>query len=87
MLRKLLTLLAVISGFTLVAEPARALDANVVSVSEAASASGDCVVIVGRPLELGRQQLGEVDASTRCKRIVIRTWAPAVILKADRARE
>ena len=87
MLRKLLTLLAVISGLTLIAEPARALDADIVSMAQAASANADCVVTVGRPLEDHLQRVISATSERPCKRVIVRTWTPTVQLQADRARE
>lgn len=87
MLRQLLTLLAVISGLTLVAEPARALDADVVSMVQASAEQGDCTVTVGPPLQLSEAGLALASTAKPCKNVAIVVVTPPVQLKADRARE
>ena len=87
MLRQLLTLLAVISGFTLAAEPVSAAEARMVSVAAEEAlelASG----IVAAPLHLAQpadERAGQA-ALPRPARVVAYA-TPAVRLKADRARE
>ena len=87
MLRQLLTLLAVISGFTLAAEPVAAADVRAVSVA-AAQAGEDCQAIVAGPLQFGGRKARQRDADdARCDRPVVVIVTPAVQLQADRARE
>ncbi|RIV87386.1 hypothetical protein D2V17_08300 [Aurantiacibacter xanthus] len=86
MLRRLLTLLAVMSGFALVAEPARAVEAGVVSMAEAAD-SGDCSTIVAAPLELSAGKAARVPMARPCAGRPVVVWSPTVQLQADRALE
>ncbi|MEN7536321.1 hypothetical protein [Aurantiacibacter flavus] len=85
MLRRLLTLLAVMSGFALVAEPARAVEAGVVSMAEAAD-SGDCSTIVAAPLELSGR-IAVAPTRRPCGERPVVVWSPTVQLQADRALE
>ena len=86
MLRQLLTLLAVISGFTLAATPVSAADARAVSIA-ALQEKEDCKPVVHGPLQYGAQdQQQPADAKKPCKKPVVVT-APPVMLHADRARE
>ena len=86
MLRQLLTLLAVISGFTLTAQPVLAAQANVVSVVAAVDRA-DCVVQGTRPIQISDH--AAVGPSTRrpCERPVLRVQIPTVMLRVDRSRE
>lgn len=86
MLRRLLTLLAVMSGFALVAEPARAVEADVVSLAEAAD-SGDCSTIVVAPLELSASRKAIALTRRPCGERPVVVWSPSVQLQADRALE
>ena len=86
MLRRLLTLLAVISGFALVAEPARAVEADVVSLTQAA-VSGDCSTSVAAPLELSAAKAALVPIVRPYTGAPVVGWSPSVQLQADRALE
>lgn len=87
MLRQLLTLLAVFSGFTLAAEPVSAADVRAVSVA-ATGEQADCAATDSTPIQ--HRQTGSV-------RDVLQTWlhaheptiapAPRVYIQVDRARE
>ena len=86
MLRQLLTLLAVISGFTLAATPVSAADARAVSIA-ALQEKEDCKPVVQGPLQiLGQDQLPPQEELKPCKKPVI-VYVPPVMLQADRARE
>ncbi|GGD52796.1 hypothetical protein GRI62_05190 [Erythrobacter arachoides] len=87
MLRQLLTLLAVISGFTLVAEPVSATDLREISAAATAAQDlADCRPVVAAPLQLAQaRQRDRVDTRRCQRRIVVIT--PAVQLQADRAHE
>ncbi len=85
MLRQMLTLLAVISGLTLVAEPARALDADIISIAEAADSQCDIKGTAPAQLSIGVIARAEQDRPCRKVRVVI--WIPPVMLQADRAWE
>tara|TARA_A100001391_G_scaffold48774_7_gene29114 strand:+ start:9238 stop:9498 length:261 start_codon:yes stop_codon:yes gene_type:complete len=86
MFRRLLTLLAVISGFALVAEPARAVEADVVSMAQAAD-SGDCSTIVAVPLELSVGRATSAPTRGPCGERPVVVWSPTVQLRVDRALE
>ncbi|WP_156169903.1 hypothetical protein [Aurantiacibacter luteus] len=86
MLRQLLTLLAIISGFTLAAEPVSASDLRDVSVAAAAQDLADCRPVVVAPMQLGQAREQDRTDSRRCQRRVV-VAAPAVQLRADRAHE
>jgi hypothetical protein len=87
MLRQLLTLLAVISGFTLAAEPVAAAQGAVVSVASA-DAQTDCAPIANAPL-----QMAEARQANRAQQALPYPARPAIVsvptvyLQADRARE
>ncbi len=85
MLRQFLTLLAVISGLTLVAEPARALGSDIVSIAETADSHSE---IKGVSPEQGFSEaaakLEQVEVPSH---VQAAAPAPAVILQADRAHE
>ena len=86
MLRQLLTLLAVFTGFTAAVEPARALDAGLASIELAERQSG-CVATQGGVV-LQIAQAAETDArKAPCPRPVVIVHVPTVMLQADRARE
>ncbi|TIX52041.1 hypothetical protein [Alteraurantiacibacter aquimixticola] len=88
MLRQLLTLLAVLSGLTATVAPAHALDAGV-QVVEVAQDSIGCqpplaILAEATPSAFHK----ESDAQqVPCPRPLQRVVAPAIVLKADRARE
>lgn len=86
MLRQLLTLLAVISGLTLVAEPTRALEADAVSLTQSIE-QGDCDTVIMRPLELAGPQKPRELTSKPCAQGPAPIYVPTVQLQADRARE
>lgn len=86
MLRQLLTLLAVISGLGLSAQPAVAAQADVVAVATAGDAA-DCHVIVQRPPVLMRSGDGGTAQTKPCDQPIIVAAPAPVMLKADRARE
>ena len=86
MLRKLLTLLAVLSGLTLATQPLAAADAHSVSVAVAALGD-DCKPVVSGPLQLmGQDRPPPQDDPKPCKKPII-IFSPPVMLQADRARE
>ncbi len=85
MLRQVLTLLAVISGLTLVAEPARALDTDIVSIAEAAD--NDCELKGARPAELISGVIARAERDKPCPKATLVVWFPPVILQVDRAHE
>jgi len=86
MLRQLLTLLAVISGFTLSASPVQAAQASVVTVVQVADRA-DCVVQGTRPIQMA--ETGALGAIKRqpCTRTVLIVQIPTVMLRVDRSRE
>ena len=86
MLRQLLTLLAVISGFTLTASPVHAAAASVVSVAQAAERS-DCVVQGTRPVQLAESFATWPQLRRPCQRPVLIVQVPTVMLRVDRSRE
>ena len=85
MLRQLLTLLAVISGLAMVAEPTMALDADIVSVAQAADK--DCEIKGTAPLQLAESVMARAEQDKPCRKVRIIIWTPTVQLQADRARE
>ncbi|RJY08637.1 hypothetical protein [Aurantiacibacter aquimixticola] len=86
MLRQLLTLLAVISGFTLAAEPVSAADARAVSIAAAEAESVGVTIVSAAPEALLTAQECAADEPRRVI-AVTRLDAPSVRLQADRARE
>lgn len=87
MLRQLLTLLAVISGFTLAAEPVAAAQGAVVSVaasSEAADQQPSSYMLAEQLSIVDRRSAQTFEPAGQ--RIAI-GHAPSVRLQADRARE
>ena len=87
MLRQLLTLLAVLSGFTLAAEPVSAAQGAVVSVASAGEAA-DCRPVVNAPMQLAAtRQIGIGSPNRRCVRRPVVVTPPTVQLQVDRARE
>ncbi len=86
MLRQLLTLLAVFSGFTLAAEPVRAAEAGIVSVQAMVDAD-DCKIIAIAPLQQMDSRVASDADEGPCRRPVIQVQAPTVMLQVDRARE
>ena len=85
MFRQVLTLLAVISGLTLVAEPARALDTDIVSIAEAAD--HECELKGTRPAELISGVIARAEQDKPCRKVKLVIWMPPVMLPADRAHE
>ena len=86
MLRQLLTLLAVISGLGLSAQPALAAEASVVSVATTSDLV-DCQTVVTRPLEFSRAAVVLQHGHRPCKVKPVIVLSPTVQLQADRARE
>lgn len=86
MLRQLLTLLAVISGFTLAAEPVSAAEMRAVSVS-AAQAGDDCQHTVAVPVAEDAVAARRSVTTVEFVRPVPAIVSPTVQLKVDRARE
>ena len=87
MLRQLLTLFAVISGFTLVAEPVRAADADVVSMAQAVDQAA-CDAVSTRPLQATQTRVARVQLAKRpCSQPDFIVWVPTVQLRIDRAHE
>ena len=86
MLRQLLTLIAVISGFTLAAQPVRAADADVVSMVQAAD-QADCTTVGTRPAQQVETQASHGSAMWPCAHSAITICLPTVQLQADRAHE
>ena len=86
MLRQLLTLLAVISGFTLSASPVHATQASVVAVTQAAERA-DCVVQGTRPIQLADMAAFGAIRRQPCERPVMVVQVPTVMLRVDRSRE
>lgn len=85
MLRQFLTLLAVISGLTLVAEPARALGSDVVSIAEAADCQSE---IKGISPDQGLSEAAaQAERAEAPAHMLAVPAPPAVILQADRAHE
>lgn len=87
MLRQLLTLLAVISGFTLAAEPVSAAQGTAVSVT-ATSEAGDQQAAAYRLSEhLRIVEKTNAPILHVAERQIAIPLAPAIRLQADRARE
>lgn len=87
MLRQLLTLLAVISGFTLAAEPVSAAEADVVSIASLGE-NADCQPVVAAPLQFwGWWQSSTTTDPQPCVEPPVVVAAPTVQLQVDRARE
>lgn len=86
MLRKLLTLLAVISGLGLSAQPSLAAQASVVSVAAAGEAEA-CQQVAPRPLMLSTGSASLSQTGRPCQPVVVVVPVPTVQLQADRARE
>lgn len=85
MFRQFLTLLAVISGLTLVAEPAHALASDVVSIAETADSHSEIKgVSPEKVLSSATAQAEQVEVPSYMQAVPL---APAVILQADRAHE
>lgn len=86
MLRRLLTMLAVITGLALVAEPVSARAEQVVSVSQVTP--GAACEIAEHRHGLGLLPLPDRSIAPLCAPARSQVWwAPSVVLKADRARE
>ncbi|MDE1466542.1 hypothetical protein [Aurantiacibacter sp. D1-12] len=87
MLRQLLTLLAVISGLTLAAEPVSAAEGAVVSVAST-DQNTDCQPIVAAPAQfIPARQIGVGSPDRPCINRPVVVSPPPVQLQADRARE
>ncbi len=87
MLRQLLTLLAVISGFTLAAEPVSATDARVVSVTSLVD-QVECQPAASTQLQFrGGAQAATAAVDRPCLHQPVIVWTPTVRLQVDRARE
>lgn len=87
MLRQLLTLLAVISGFTLAAEPVAAAQGAVMSVA-AADQQAECPPVVSAPMQLAQaRQASLAQRAIPCPRRPIIVVVPPVQIQADRAHE
>ena len=86
MLRRLLTLLAVICGFALAAEPARAVPADVVSVAQTAD-KGEvaAVALVLKPFARAIMAVARVQRQVERNALELRV--NTVELRIDRARE
>ena len=79
-------MLAVISGLTLAAEPARAVEADVVSMAQTMQDT-DCQTISTRPVQLMSVQSPRKSAKRPCADAPITIWVPTIQLQADRAHE
>jgi hypothetical protein len=86
MLRQLLTLLAVITGLGLSAQPAVAAEVSVVTVA-ASGQSETCQPIVARPLMLATGAASRTSQARPCRPAPVVVITPTVQLQADRARE
>lgn len=89
MLRKLLTLLAVLTGLTTAVAPAQALNAGVqqaVAVAQDASAKPAQAEVAVRAGQAMRQRLA-APLVDRAPQVPAFRPAPRVFIKADRARE
>ena len=87
MLRQLLTLLAVISGFTLAAEPVAAAQGAVISVA-VADQQAECAPVVSAPLQLTQmRQANRTQQANPCPRRPVIVVVPPVQIQADRAHE
>ncbi|MCB2065490.1 MAG: hypothetical protein KDE15_02485 [Erythrobacter sp.] len=86
MLRKLLTLLAVISGLGLSAQPSLAAQASVVSVAAQVETQA-CQPVVAHPLMLTSGNAARQRNARPCRPVAVVIVTPTVQLQADRARE
>ena len=86
MLRQLLTLIAVISGLTLAAEPVRAADADVVSMVQATD-QADSAVIGAHSLQPAEAPASHGTAMRPSTHAASTICQPTVQLQADRAHE
>lgn len=87
MLRQLLTLLAILSGLTLAAEPVSAAEGAVVSVAST-DQNTDCQPILAAPAQLvAARQIGVGSPDVPCINRPAVVTPPTVQLQADRARE
>ena len=86
MLRQILTLFAVISGLGLTAQPTSVLAADVVSVAQAAESAEH--ELAGVPLAQPSERTAHhVVPATPRRQISVPLWAPAVLIRVDRAHE
>ena len=86
MLRQLLTLMAVICGFTLTAQPVLAAQSNVVSVAQAAERA-DSAVQGTRPAQLAETIEFGPSAFRPSEQPTLVVQVPTVMLRVDRSRE
>ncbi|RPF72561.1 hypothetical protein [Aurantiacibacter spongiae] len=86
MLRQLLTLLAVISGLTLAAEPVGPAQASVISIATSAETDA-CKPVTVPTLQVSREPATRRDDGRRCRQRVPNGRVPTVMLRADRAHE
>ena len=86
MLRQLFTLLAVMSGFALVAEPVRAAQADVVSMV-LASDEADCAAAAMVPQPFAQPIVAVAPAEVPLERSAPCVVVPTVRMKVDRTRE
>lgn len=86
MLRQLLTLLAVMSGFALAAEPARAAPADVVSMAQAVD-EADVTAVATLPQPFAQPIVAVAPAQRPLERSAPTVLVPTVELGIDRARE
>ncbi|MBH5322805.1 hypothetical protein [Aurantiacibacter sediminis] len=87
MLRQLLTLLAVFSGFTLAAEPVQAAQGAVVSVASASECMEAQPAVYASVEHSAVAQASAVVADKGCEQRAQILPAPSIMLQADRARE
>lgn len=87
MLRQLLTLLAVFSGFTLAAEPVQAAQGAVVSVAASAEAAEQQPAGYAIAEQLSVVETLQTQTFEAAEQRIAIPAAPAVHLQADRARE
>ena len=87
MLRQLLTLLAVFSGFTLAAEPVQAAQGAVVSVAASAEAAEQQPAGYTLAEQLSVVETLQTQTFEAAEQRIAIPAAPAVRLQADRARE
>lgn len=89
MLRRLLTLLAIISGFTAMAAPASARVAALeeAQVQLAGESQQACRIVEAEQLSVARQGVKQGAVILRCRARALAVITPTVQLSVDRARE
>lgn len=87
MIRQILALIALITGFAAVAEPAQARYADVQAVTQTVQRDAACKQGVVASQSITSQLWGRVDQSRICPRPRIVIIVPTVMLQADRAHE